>query len=176
MSGKKPSRLSNTIYIQYDAILFKNIHLDILKISGRIYIKLLTVITLGWRDLDFLIKRECVREREWEDVNEIRASAYLSVPFWRVWKSLLGSPELTNDHPCWPMAPLSWFLSPLPPSTSFPACPSPPPASWHYGTIQLVLGMVPPHPAGMSHDPKGAVGFRCRFSPSHSQKAEVSQA
>lgn len=108
--------------------------LDILKISEWIYKKLETVITFGWKDLDFLIyflhfffsvsmyffykqknrKKECVWKREWEDVNQIRASAHVSVPSWRAQKALLGSPELTDDHPRWPVATLPWPHLPHP--------------------------------------------------------------
>lgn len=101
-------------------------------------------------------------------------------------KGSVGSPELTNDHHGRPVATLSQLLSSSPSTPTLLASPSPP-ASCHCGTIQLVLGKVPPHAVlswaqlECALDPRGggegrSRGVSIQVSPSCSQEAELSQA
>lgn len=52
----KPKKTGcETVHTIWCNFIFKIIYLDILKTSERAYKKLETVITFGWKDLDFLI-------------------------------------------------------------------------------------------------------------------------
>lgn len=168
------------------------IYLDILKISEWVYKKLETVITFGWKDLDFLIyflhlfflsehvfllqaekqeERACLKKRMRgckSDKSECSCiSSILEGAKGSAWKPRTNQwpPTLASGHTA---------VAPSPPPsapTLFPPLlpPSPPPASRQCGTVQLSWAQLE-----FAIDPRrGAARSKVGFPFTFSQEAEL---
>lgn len=168
------------------------IYLDILKISEWVYKKLETVITFGWKDLDFLIyflhffflsehvfllqaekqeERVCLKKRMRgckSDKSECPCiSSILEGAKGSAWKPRTNRwpPTLASGHTA---------VAPSPPPsapTLFPPLlpPSPPPASRQCGTVQLSWAQLE-----FAIDPRrGAARSKVGFPFTFSQEAEL---